>query len=228
MNGPSGGGSGSPRNINRRIAASSPGGVGGDRFSGFDSPGSGRAGSQSSSHLASSGGGQTPRRASMNSSVIQGQMSMLNGGVGGMEGNIGGGGGGGNRASTGTMGYGPPMTNSSSASVNSSSGGGYNNTYGNSENTPSTASSSTTAASSQPGKKKPTLVRKISSFFSFRGKSKTAEVPGGDPSMPKIRYNEKDCNKLIKMGFSKDMAVQALIENNHNLALATEALIGNY
>ena len=40
----------------------------------------------------------------------------------------------------------------------------------------------------------------------------------------KLKYKEADVNKIMKMGFTKDQAVQALIENNNNLDAAVHTL----
>lgn len=46
------------------------------------------------------------------------------------------------------------------------------------------------------------------------------------PEPPKLKYKDSDVKQLMKMGFNKDQAVQALMENNNNVALAAEALSG--
>lgn len=40
-----------------------------------------------------------------------------------------------------------------------------------------------------------------------------------------LGYQEKDVRMITELGFSKEQAVQALIQNNHNVTLATNSLI---
>ena len=46
----------------------------------------------------------------------------------------------------------------------------------------------------------------------------------GSSAPPKLKYKEADVKKLMKMGFNHEQAVQALVENNHDVTLAAEAL----
>ena len=48
----------------------------------------------------------------------------------------------------------------------------------------------------------------------------------GQSTSGKIKYKEADVKQLVKMGFSKDQAVQALMENDNDVRLAAEALSG--
>jgi len=43
-------------------------------------------------------------------------------------------------------------------------------------------------------------------------------------AMPKLKYNQRDVDKIVAMGFSHDQAVQALIENHQDLPAAIHAL----
>ena len=45
--------------------------------------------------------------------------------------------------------------------------------------------------------------------------------------VPKLKYNEADVQKLIKMGFTRDQAVQALVECHHNVDEAAHMLTEN-
>lgn len=55
-------------------------------------------------------------------------------------------------------------------------------------------------------------------------------VAGKDNNPPpastasKLKYKDADVKQLMKMGFNKDQAVQALLENNNDVRLAAEAL----
>ena len=42
---------------------------------------------------------------------------------------------------------------------------------------------------------------------------------------PAVKYVEHDVKKLVKMGFTKDQAVQALMENYNDVQLAANSLV---
>lgn len=42
--------------------------------------------------------------------------------------------------------------------------------------------------------------------------------------VPKLKYHEADVQKIVKMGFTRDQAVQALVENHHNVDEAVHML----
>ena len=42
--------------------------------------------------------------------------------------------------------------------------------------------------------------------------------------VPKLKFKEADVQKIVKMGFSRDQAVQALVESNHNVEEAVHML----
>lgn len=42
--------------------------------------------------------------------------------------------------------------------------------------------------------------------------------------IPKLKYKEADVQKIVKMGFARDQAVQALVENHHNVEEAVHML----
>lgn len=42
--------------------------------------------------------------------------------------------------------------------------------------------------------------------------------------VPKLKYKEADVQKIVKMGFTRDQAVQALVENHHNVDEAVHML----
>jgi uncharacterized UBP type Zn finger protein len=50
---------------------------------------------------------------------------------------------------------------------------------------------------------------------------------GDKNNVPKLKYNEADVQKIIKMGFTRDQAVQALVECHHNVDAAAHMLTEN-
>ena len=46
--------------------------------------------------------------------------------------------------------------------------------------------------------------------------------------VPKLKYNENDVQKIVKMGFTRDQAVQALVECHHNVDSAVNMLTDNH
>jgi NACalpha-BTF3-like transcription factor len=62
----------------------------------------------------------------------------------------------------------------------------------------------------------------FSSFFAG-GKGDKSNSPG---DVSKLRYKEADVRAIMEMGFSKDQAVWALVQNDHNLLLAINSLTG--
>jgi uncharacterized UBP type Zn finger protein len=51
---------------------------------------------------------------------------------------------------------------------------------------------------------------------------------GGKEHVAKLKYNEADVKRITKMGFTRDQAVQALIENHHNVEGAVNSLTHGY
>lgn len=51
--------------------------------------------------------------------------------------------------------------------------------------------------------------------------------PTDKSKVPKLKYNEADVQKIIKMGFTRDQAVQALVECHHNVDAAAHMLTEN-
>jgi uncharacterized UBP type Zn finger protein len=45
--------------------------------------------------------------------------------------------------------------------------------------------------------------------------------------VPKLKYNEADVNKIMKMGFTRDQAVQALVQSHNNVDEAVHILTDN-
>jgi uncharacterized UBP type Zn finger protein len=45
--------------------------------------------------------------------------------------------------------------------------------------------------------------------------------------VPKLKYNEADVNKVMKMGFTRDQAVQALVQSHNNVDEAVHMLTDN-
>lgn len=65
---------------------------------------------------------------------------------------------------------------------------------------------------------RPKLVKKRSIFnFTTRGS-------GADEVAPKPKYKESDVKTLTNMGYSREQAVWALLQNNNNLPMAIDAL----
>lgn len=53
------------------------------------------------------------------------------------------------------------------------------------------------------------------------------QLPQNNVSPGKLKYREKDAAKLMKMGFTKDQSIRALIEHNHSVDQAANSLLGN-
>lgn len=51
--------------------------------------------------------------------------------------------------------------------------------------------------------------------------------PTDKGKVPKLKYNDADVNKIMKMGFTRDQAVQALVQSHHNVDEAVHMLTDN-
>lgn len=114
----------------------------------------------------------------------------------------------------------------------------------------SVATSNTAAAGKELGGKKKSLFRTASSSLLGGMRRKTASSendviarvmhlsgmeasdntgmnpkPFNKKNVPKMKYKESDVKQMMRMGFTKDQSVQALIENSNDMEQAISALL---